>query len=53
MSSYIALAFGIICLFGGIVWHSDTLCVMSSVFICTSVIISRLDNVIVLLRMKR
>ena len=53
MSSYVALAFGFVCFFAGIVWHNDALYVMSSVFICTSVIISRLDTVIVLLRMKR
>jgi len=53
MSSYIALALGFVCFFAGMVWHNDVLYVMSSVFICTSVIVSRLDTVIVLLRMKQ
>lgn len=53
MSCYFSLALGFICFMAGIVWQMDVLYVMSSVFICASVIISRCDTIITLLRMKQ
>ena len=50
MSSYLLLFCSLICFAAGVMWSSDSMLVMGVVFVCTSVIVSRLDAIIVMLR---